>query len=317
MPAYKTVMFFQFKKWGWTETYYWSSDLLGLGRFLVDVRDLSNARRLMLGAGVNLQAVRWTDVTPTIGPPFPPTSWAGATPGLIGFTEDGGGSLADPVLPTLDPWTGALVDVFDATNNYRRSLILRGCPDAWIPDQSDYPGRRPMSDEATDAIYNFMKRLGASQVVGTDRPVTPTGYWCLRARAGKNDPNRAYPITALSVVSPEDLRYTVTCSKTVAANPGDTVHLHNVKGCVLRGLNGDVKVMVVTPSSPDDGTVTYTLQKQQCCTGDFEYDGTATIYRVMYNYVPILTGTVGGWVKRNTGRRFFGTRGRSSKRTCR
>lgn len=311
MAKYKVIIFFKTDSQGWTETLYWEHPTFGEGTLQQDIRDLLVPRRALLGTDAFVQGYRYTDLTLTVNP----LTGARVTshPSVLKRRTAPGSSAGTAPDKVGNPWSCFLVNLYNLSEVYRRSFLLRGMPQIWDLWTSTNPVVPVLPALMETALNNWATVLAGPIV---DAPNTRAGTrWCLLGRS--KDANQVGPVDILAVntFSNEDPRFTILIPQLPAFVIGDIVHVHNVRACTARGINGDSVVVGVSSLLP--GFQTLTLSKRQCCTGGIVYTGKGKATKVIRSvYAPIAKVRYGRTVNRKSGRPFFGTRGRQSAKCC-
>jgi hypothetical protein len=272
MPDYKVSLFFTMGRQGWSEHYYQT------GNDPVSVRALAlnlvKARGGMLTASTRIPYVRVSDeaiagdARVTTNPAFSPI--VGAVPII--------GDLA---------WTGMLVRM-EATDIYRRSMILRGIPDN-VADASNPDG--PLVGDLLERFNVYRDRL-------------KNDTWQMRAT------NRGVGFERKRVISVSFSNVTHALTLTVNAHgyaQGDQIRLSNFR--LNPKLNRVFFVDVVTAVN-SFAVIVPELQDWD----PLKYSGTAFVRKHGVLYPDIAETSFVRFSKRDTGRPFGLTRGRARAR---
>ncbi len=289
----KVVFFFNYSQWGWTETYYYNRSTGGIPEAETAAFNLAAARRPLLSNNANLVAVRVSDMG----------SKESSTLNFSGF-----GNQYNSALPGQEPWQSLLCLAYakDTPGNiYHRTLMLRGLPLAWNGWSSTDSVTSIFSPALLQALSGFFTVL-------TTINANIGGTWCIRAAGLANALNVQIPVQSVALVQPGSF-YSVQVSP--GATPtfafGQKIHLSKFKGYAIGGLLGDHYINV----PPVAGL--YTLSARQCGAPSPPIITTpGVIYGKNTALLPIYYAAPERFVKRDTGRAFFGTRGRASSRAC-
>lgn len=290
----KVQYIFGMSKWGWTETYYLTGTGNDLNSLVSNIQTTGKYRTALLAAGANLEAIRVSDVK------NPQTAIL-----LTSGAAFGGGTQ----LPASNPWNALLVRIDAAipgAQSYKRSVMLRGLPTAWYAWTITNPAGAgsQIQGAALGALRTFFRSLTSSS------GGNPSG-WCVRASQRDRAANPAVPISSAGVTGAGPY-FTVTVPLPVNFTQWQKVHISGARGPGTRGLNSDAYVTAVDPA-----TGILTLSTRQKCPGEtVQQIGKAIIYARDYIYVQMTAYTFERWVKRDTGRAFFGTAGRRGTKLC-
>jgi hypothetical protein len=288
----KVNFIFNHARWGWTETYYYQSGSGSLTTAMADAILLAQLRAVMTSANVRLEAIRISDLTSkrnskTI---YQSTILAGVN-----------------TAASQEPWESALIDLTGVTadgNIYRRKLMLRGFPASW----NTWTTTNLLNPTLVPA---FAVALNAFFAVLAGTASTGTSPWCIRASDRSLVANPKYPITAINVIQPGGyFEITTNPAVTPALKIGDLVHVSGSRGSGTKGLNSDAYVTEVT------GPVYKLSTRQKCVTQFVEVAGKPELYRRLMLLIPISGFGFERFVKRDTGRPFFGTAGRRAGSRC-
>lgn len=265
------------------------------GGFLTDQAAVAevSARPVARWDAANNRNVKITDLGPKLVPP------GGAGGFVVGVLA---GSPADPA-------SCVVLRLFDATGLYRRDFQFRGIPASSL--RFSALGNQVGVASGAPAQAPFIAFL--SRITNAD--ADPAGVYVLRGRSHDeavtlpNGVNAAAPdVTGCSTI--------LTLARVVPYAPGDTVHLHNARGCNKRGLNGDALVVNVGPTN------LLTVKKRTCCCAPPSLFPGGTLTKVVNNFyglVPLVSGQFAALFstalsRRKTGANRLGPRGKARAR---
>jgi hypothetical protein len=308
--------------WGASDVMYYRVDDSFIGTDL-GVASLFywNARRRFMASNVELFSFRWTQLVLQHGKfksSHDTRKFTASTLGLPATGAAGG--------DTLGPWDGVLATLTGDAGRVRRPSIFRGIPASMLPDT--YPPAVPPFPDPT--LYTFFSAF-ATNVLGPASlggPSSPKGRFGIKTydRAALAAGSLDVDDITLSSTAPNYLQYS---TEPVATNwaVGDWVIISgNRLGRCQKGVNGRARVKSIIPAVPGPGDVT-TVYKRYCCSGTPTLKFPGTIGPLVETVVPFDATLVGsplvpfGYsldrpVKRDTGRPFGGTRGRSPSLCC-
>ncbi len=291
--AWKVTMIFGAGKWGWTETYYWGGNSANYSGAYIAATLLVQRRVQFLGQGSSMEAVRFSDVNNSGSGRLVP--W-----GQYGLSPNAGLPCAFPAQSLLVSVAAGPVDGLQ----YRRSVTLRGIPNVWYT----FDIAQPLNPTF---VPLFLSRLTAFLSLLQDQN-NPSGAWSVRASDRDRIANPSYRANLVRLQQPGG--YFIVGFDPVQAPTwgiGTRVHIGKAKGPGTRGLNADATVLGF------DALGGFILSSRQKCPSQ-----TATLtsvargYKKDIIYVPIRSAVPERFLKRDTGRPFFGTRGRQSGSTC-
>jgi len=286
----KIVFFFNQGRWGWTETYYWTAPGGTIQAAKADAYKLAEARLPLLNSNCKLEALRVGDQ---------------AVNGAGDLVFTGPSNVAQPGGAAQEPWEALLIDL-TATGLpailYHRKVMLRGLPASW----NTWTNAAPIQGPANPFLLNSL--TGYGRVLRNLQPGLQ-GRFAIRASNKNVAVSPRTPIVGASLVQPGG--YFVV---TPAAGPtwaiGQRVHVSKAKGPGTRGMNADAYITAI-----NGGALTLS-SRQTCPSTTVSLEGAAVIYPRNYVYPAITTLSADRFVKRDTGRSFFGTRGRQSSAKC-
>jgi hypothetical protein len=314
-PA-KVVLFFGGGKFGWTESqvmYLQSSNpdgpaLAALDRF---ARDWIKARRGFLSASYVIEAARYEFIG---GPNTGQSLLREGNDVNLGAGEDA--SLVAPV------WLGWWAHENDASAQVRGSRVFRGLgqnsTSGWTPGVLLAGGVIPAGLAGGIKAMNVL--LGTTYVSG-GTSATPCMATYSRVLFNAN----VKPITNITLNGSGQLVVQMPPSFTPVPSPGDKLKITAKRQRCIRGLAGVTSVVAFNVGPAP----VITISKKFCCNpADLAgFIGKAGPYVPAYvGYPAFVTenGTVSGTpalslfklAKKDTGRPFFGTRGRAASRCC-
>lgn len=299
----KVLMIFGGGKHGWTEDVYWQ----GVGDdTLADAQSSAKrlvlARRKLLNVNYNLEACRIESVDA-----HGDSLVTGAS--VISYLNVGAGpGLAAGACS--NPWLALLMRFYSPEFLYAKNLLLRGLPDNWNCVQQTNTVPIKLVAAELEAFKSYLTELAVAPS-GNKQAGPGSSKWCMRATDKPNGRQVAVTIgnVAFQAVT-NKLQITTDAEITVAgdggpraAEVGDIVHVHNLRGPWAKGMNGDAQVVDV------DGT-TYTLNKVKPNLCTVSYNGRGTAWGVVHLLAPLDTYDISRVSVRKTGRAFFATRGR-------
>lgn len=286
----KIVLIFNQSRWGWTETYYWTSTGGGLKEAVAASGELMASRRQLLSKDVVMEAARVSAVG------SPGTS----TTSFNVFDANNVSTIA-----SQEPWEAFLVGlaaVDDTGIFYNRKIMLRGVPAAWNTWVSNPAQAGNLNGVFRVAINSFLNFLLA--------PTTSGGLWSIRASNRKLTANPRIPIGTVTISTPGNNFIVTGRDDNLLFVKGDRVHVSGARGPGTRGINADAYVTATA-----SGVIS--LSTSQKCPGETVFlQGKPVIYARAYVFLPISGFQLERWVKRDTGRPFFGTAGRRGSARC-
>lgn len=311
MPAtnFKVTFFFGFKKWGWTETLYWTSDTADIEACEDDARTLALARRRFLGQMASLEAVR-IDGCDATGQTF----FIGVCEIKFGSSGAGNGGLTGAC---LNPWLAYATRFYTRDRLYAANFFFRGIPADYLCFNSSHRVPFPTPDKLLTPMKTWAAlvtknkdpfgggvALVGSKYQGLD---TPVGTWSIRAneKADFLEPTvgRGGARQVKEVALDPSGYFTIVMDYPVVFSLATKVHLHGFKGDGLQNLNGDA---VVTSNA----TNPMVLNKQQMPSGcTIKYDGRGVVWKLKTAIFPPTNGTLSRPIRRATGLTHFGTKG--------
>lgn len=291
MITAKVVFIFSQGRWGWTEVYYYFS----AGGTLADAeaagKQLSAARVPLLSGSVSLEAMRVSDV-------FQRRS------SLLDYTLNGGNPNGSGV--AQEPWEAAMLDM-QATDPtfgvFKRKLMLRGIPAAWNTWTSG-------AFLTSTLNPNFVTALNAFGLVLTN-PTGSPGQWCIRVVNRDPSVNPRTLVTNVSIAAGTGNFQVVVIAPPLPLALGQRVHVYGAKGVGTKGLNADAYII---GGSQVAGWIL--SSKAQCIVPFIQLEAPAYLSTRVPAYVPIARMSFDRFVKRDTGRPFFGTRGARRTSKC-
>jgi hypothetical protein len=291
--GFKLTQFFNEGIFGWSETLYWAKEGGLFGDVIDDVRTLNNARRRILASTAALVGTRIS----TFG-----SSTTGAYLDTAAADNHGPGLVPSEATDT-PVWNGLLLRMVTDDALYKRSLIVRGLPPSWIQwSKEATPG---LTDIGRKQMNAYQSLLANSGLAGNRSKLL--GIICLHGRSFTLKDTKAIGIDA-AVPSADGCGTILTVDLTTDYKIGDKIHIGKATGCGTKGLNGDGLVTKL----PTGNTIQ--VSNKPCCCGPYDYKPTGVLSKILY-FLYANTGCVDSRVvERDTGRPFFGTRGR--RRTC-
>lgn len=293
MPSnYKVTMFMGTERWGWTETYYFRLADSIWGSVLARAVLLCNRRIALLSKDCKMEAVRVSDIAVN-----------GASQVAYADKFD---SNAYSQYTMESPWAAMLGNLVSIFGDYKRPILLRGLPETWVQWAKANPVTPTWPATMETPWNNFVAEL-----VGD---ITDANGWCIRARPKGGDAPVHVDImsAAISTVSPLGY-YQVTPAIEDVFLLGNKVHVWNAKGKNATGLTGDATVLRVLPEGE------LILSRRPTCPVDsvtVQLSTVPTMSHIEHTLQRIGSANRERIVKRDTGRAFFGTRGRQSVQTC-
>lgn len=298
-PVYKVNLFVNVGEWGFAETYYLKGPT-STATALAQARILAAARRPLLGADATLVAARVSDVGDGTSVRAEITNVTG-----VSFAGDIAGENNPEKVG--GPWQAILGRMESSGGSQRRPFMLRGLPKSWY--KWDSLDNAVMPD--WDAGFNDAFQEWANVLTGINT-ISP---WCIRYRQKSVGVN---PLVAVSVVDTDNTynqwKLTVKNADVGTILPGDRVQVRGAKGFGLQGLNGQAWVLSATAIG---STTDWILSTRGGCIGQRPVVvKRPTVQKVSYDYANITKVEYERYSSRDTGRAFFGTRGRQSKKVC-
>lgn len=272
----KVTFIFNEERNGWSETWY-LKEYNNLREASVEAYQLAQFRAGLLAPGANLEAIRTSDDA-VRGDSYLQTFYR---------TLKGGATSGDETADTA--WNAWLISC-RSDDLYRRSMWLRGLSDDWIVYNRDSNSFEinPQMRKQLDRFLGEAVRVKASiKALARDDATTPTKA-----------------ITGMGALVGN------TLSITVPAHGVPAIEKVTIFGC--QGLPGIEKVNGVQSVRPTDANTLEILS--QTFDAIPVYFGGGKLRRRIQAYYPITSMTPMRPGKRDTGRRFFVTRGRRSAR---
>lgn len=297
--------------YGFKHSFYWSNPGGGINDVLRDAATLAARILECSGTEVNMEGCTISNAITMTGAR---TYWNAAFQGR-GSAVPGTSELGN------FPWTGLELGLFDTSYKWRRSWIMRGVPDAMMRVVA---GSGPTAGSALDgslltAMNTLRNTLTAGAVVGGSK--RGQGFWSLRARGITNPapggPPLKPPVSTIFAVDAGGIgsNWVVWVAKGADFSIGDLVHVHNVRGCAFKGINGDTRVIdKTTPAGIYD---LLTLRKVKCCEGTDFYNSRGTIYKVGYTFVKIGQTSINGVRVHKTGQTLDRAGSKAKAKCCR
>lgn len=301
----KMVFFFGGKKWGWTETWYWSSSTVAFDGALADAALYVKLRREFLSAMFSLEAAR-VELCDDDGSTFV----VGAS--LIGYNVVGGGP-GKLVAACSNPWMSLLCRFYGTGAEYAKNMQLRGIPDELLCINEGYRIPYTVDPKLKVSLDSFLSII-VSNPEAKPGPLKRLGDFCARAVDKPNGKGAQVDVVGVKVGDTGhwviDTLAPITYVKVggqIQSAIGDTIHLHNFRGPWAKGLNGQAVII-------DKDLLTYTINKKplNACTVDYNFKGSA--WGVRYLLAPMVRSEKSRIDVRKTGGPFFGTRGRRRAR---
>jgi hypothetical protein len=288
----KVVMLFGIAKWGWAETYYYANGSGGMVDAVNAAKQLAGARQKMLSEQVTLEAIRISDMANKFATKFVPAA------------EIPGSQWRQPG-PAAPVWLCLLGRLEAAATNgviYRRPLLLRGLPSnlvTWDPNAPTATVFIPTLVNAFDAMVAILKRTTAGNPAG----------WSIRGNTrGAGSPDSSI-VDTISLEAGTG-RFEITAQPNPNFTVGQKVKVSGVRGPGTRGINGTSYVLKAVAG-------VYTLSARQKCPAFIAQITVPGRVRAAANsLVGITDGFPERFVKRDTGRPFFGTAGAQSSDKC-
>jgi hypothetical protein len=287
----KVQYIFGMSKWGWTETFYFQTTGSALENVNANAQALGKARCAMLASDAKLEAIRISDT-------------AGNLEALL--KTDGIAFGINSGKPAGSPWNSLLCRISSVAggSRYNRSLMLRGIP----LDYYGWVSTNPVNPQIEGQVLFAIK--GLTSALTTSSAGNPSG-WCIRGSNRDRTQNPKIVIKGLTTVPPGP-NFVVNPTLPIPFAQWDKVHVSGARGPGTRGVNADAYITNIDPT-----TFALTLSSRQTCAGQtIELKGKPVIYGRNYMYFQITTLSAERWVKRDTGRAFFGTAGRRSSKAC-
>lgn len=306
-PYFKVQMFFGVGKWGWNEQFYYkAAGSQTLGAVLTDAKVLGAARKGLLSSDVELEAIRVSDLDTSIRPRQNVTNVTDIAPS----TDIGG---VQPALPAAPPWLCWLLRLDTIDRIGRRPMLIRGIPSEWYTFDPIHPVAVVLPGPALAALDVYRRAIN-----GNNTGLTP---WSIRVRLRTGNLVPKIDLTAVNYASTGDctrFELTMAGDQTDIFPAGTRGHVYGFKAPGVRGLTKDWYVVRATYNGSTDETTILTSARPTCCTGTMIEPVTLGYAQaVIYDYLPIRYVTFERFVKRDTGRCFFGTRGALSGAACR
>lgn len=314
--GYRLLIQFNAGIWGWTEQYFlwYPSVATAWAQAMADAKTIVIQRQGILTSAASIVGYRVQQLGPgAVGSRRVTDRGAGC----------GIGQVIDAKLGTTGPepvWDGVIINLWDATFTYRRSLILRGLPSQWVT--FDVAGGPALTGTGVGSVKMFLQFIqgtavdssGAALVTGTPSlygrshdPVT-VGYAAAAALPS---------VTAAALNPTCGTDITTVTAQNVVWKAGDLVHIHQsgCDVCHVKGLAKDACVTktVVTGAGPYT-TVTTIGARPCCCMTPIPLPAKTTMYKVVKGFYNIGASEPGRLVKRNTGGAYGAGKGRS--RSC-
>lgn len=271
----KTVYIFGSQGNGWSELYYQDRSTLAAAKDAALA--VAPVRNALLGTGCRLEAVRIS----TVDRPYKSTVFG------VSLTPNSANEAADT------SWNTVLGRIKDASDDFKRVVQLRGVPDNYITRTTAGEPTNPASNGLLlpqwDAFMNVLKgqqhRFKVRSTAGDAGTLTDAGTW-LREADGR---------LSFAAVA-------------VAVGPGGFVTFSDVTG---PGASQFAKGRHKVKSNAAGRIITETIVPESVNPALWS-PGKVRIYTAAY---PIVErGELLRYSHRDTGRRFFVTRGRRPKR---
>lgn len=308
--VYQMTAKFSWGRNGWEEVYYYTPGVATtFQQALTEAARLAKARRDLLGEGPCLQAVAVEDISYTTTF-VPATKPPGPSPSAIDYQLDGGCGLTYKSHPVDSPEDGSLTDLYTADAVNRESKILRGVPVTQILPWGGAPTLEQLNPPYVGKVNTFWGQLG---ILAPGAAVVNPGTYSMRVKVGRGVPGYQVQIISVQTVGGGDLHFQIVAPNDVSIGAGDQIHIHGMRGCWSKGLNG---VATITAKAVAAGNMTLTLNKSQCCIADINYDGGATYEPIRFSFIAIVSAEGTRYAARKTGAAFFGSRGRRRSRCC-
>jgi hypothetical protein len=301
--VYKATVFFNGNRWGWTESVY----LHTTG----DVNDLAQAdlfsfcrryaqiRRQMLHRSYSVEAIRTSDADTDAD-------------SRMQYAPDlglGAGLKTTAPFQQPDPSRGLFYRTFDASSTISDVRILRGLPAEWddatIENGAFVAAYASELSNLTDQLFFLMTGRDFTAQAGT---LTP----CTRSYDVRPEVQQVNDIAS---VTQDELRRLVVIVTGANINyaVGQRVHLSVQRDPLIRGISGEATIVdreVVA------GNTRLTLNRSAGSAGERLAILRGTLSKREVAYYAIRECVRNRLGNRNTGRAFFGTRGRRPNKRC-
>jgi len=277
MPTFKTTWQFTQCEHARNEVLYWSNAAGSGNDCINDIITLATKRLALLARNWNIDAVAMASVTDALSPR------TGATRLLYEEVRAPGPGQYNS--DSYCPDTALHIRMADATFRWHRNYDLIGVPGSVLGSTKCInPGFVKMPDDFTTRLNAWLTELG---VPNPKVPVPPAKSWAILARAAEGPvPIPRFPILG-ATADPGTGQWTISVAGPITPNIGTKIHVHNMRGCVFAGLNGDTLIEEVTQVAGPPAITELLLKKRQCCVGPTT--GTAYNKRGTY-YFPVQRG---------------------------
>jgi hypothetical protein len=288
----KTTFTFGQDRWGWQEVYYYDEVDGTLATALTNSLALATLRIGILSRSVFLESVSVANLVNKRSAIRRFNVEPNASPGT---------------LVSQEPWEVAMFDLngYDAGGNrFTRKLMMRGIPAVWNTWSQASPLNPVVNPNFKVAYTAFLDALAGTGSTGA-------GRWCIRGRNRTTNPANSAALIGVSL-EPLTGRFIVTTDATRVFTAGERVHIYTTRNHAPRGLAGDAYVLARIGLSAE-----YVVNRRPSCPGNsILLEGPALMKVTGISLIPITAGYFDRFVKRDTGRALFGTRGRQQASSC-
>lgn len=315
---YKFTVFNNYAQWGWTDTFYYSSDKIFSDQDLkIAATQLASQLRQKNATGVSIPAVRVTALEGT----DPLLKSAQQT---TFFTSDDMGLPPVPAGFNIDsPWNAGLFTIPDRSGTYKRPWLVRGFIPAW---SSPIPGVVPATAVSPNLLTwknTFSTKVFGQTATGGQAATVFTGIFSMKGVI--KNPTFTLPtdiVTMDFTPTGNYFRFTFKPPAGWSNRPditgpwvGQWIVIRGMKFRCGKGPNGKSQITDVTSLS--GGVFQVTINKRWCCApGGIEIKTFGKASVLKYGLFGLGRMSFERIVKRDTGGAFFGTAGRQGAKCC-
>lgn len=310
----KMVMMHNYRQWGWSDVFYYSA----AGASALDQwKDISAALR---EAAIAIDSCTGTGV-----------QIVGARAAILNFdngvfktgNQSNLYSRADLGIPELEgqgppesPWSAIMWDLSSADLTLDRRWLMRGAPAVAQQKQTPQGGFDPGNNAFVQGFQALLQRriFGPAASAGTP-PRGFAGQFAMKARDLRNVPS---PFAAIQRVgstgNPGFFTITVLAGDDWGALVGDKVLIQETRLEAGRGPAGLAQISEIEDLPGPPAETRFTITTRWSLSGPPVVKTWGRIRKYAEGLFPLQTISFERFVKRDTGRPFFGTRGRQPAR---
>jgi hypothetical protein len=321
---YKITVFTNYAQWGWSDTFYYSSpNPLGSPDILLAAQVLMQVLQLKNGLDCNVAGARVTTLDQS-NPLLTSLQQA-----RIVTAQQAQIPPPAVVFSPLSAWDGGLLTIPDLSYYFKRPWIVRGLTSTWFANPAA-SGFLPIAAVPFQTWINTFnqKVLGVGTIVnGVPTIVKPAfqGQFALKAIIKGGGLAAPFPKITSAVLDTNGkitVGFVPPTSWPNTALPGVP---YQGQWIVIRGMrlkcgkafNGRAQITNLIAPTPPSTVYVVTISRPWCCAGmPLVVKTYGTIVPLTYGLYALGGASFERYVKRDTGRSFFGTRGRQSASCC-